>query len=115
MIGISEQVVSLLKSEQQITSVVGDRIYPMIGNENAKFPFVTYNVGDEQEITKDAFAYPVNVLVWFEANQKTKAVEMRGFLKEMILQSDYEFENTMAGMQDETGHVFAELNFKIIK
>lgn len=115
MIEVSEQVVSLLKSEQQITNIVGNRIYPMIGNEDVKFPFVTYNVGDEQEITKDAFAYPVNVLVWFEADKKTKAVEMRGILREMIIQSDYEFENTMAGMQDETGHVFAELNFKIIK
>lgn len=115
MIEISEQVVSLLKSDPQLTAVVENRIFPMVGNEGVKFPFAIYNIGDEQIETKDAYSYPVNVFVWFEVNQKTEATEMRAILKQVIIESDFDFINTATGMHDDTGHVYAELNFKIIK
>lgn len=115
MIQVSEYLIEILKNYPALAAAVQGRIYPLIANESVKFPFAVYGFGEVPFETKDACAYNTNVTVWFEPNHITEAYKMADDLKELSEQYDWEFFNTNVSFDSETGKIFSELNFKIIK
>jgi len=115
MIKVSEELVTILKNYSALTTVVQQRIFPLIAKEATVFPFAIYGFGEVPFETKDACAYNVNVSVWFEPKHITEAYKMADDLKELSEQHDWEFYNTNVGFDSVTGKIFSEINFKIIK
>lgn len=115
MIKVSEYLISILKNYPDLASVVQDRIFPLVAKEGTVFPFAIYGFGEVPFETKDACAYDTNVTVWFEPNHVIEAYKMADDLKELSEQHDWEFYNTNVSFDSETGKIFSELNFKIIK
>lgn len=115
MIEVSKMIVQVLKSNPGLLNLVGERIYPLMANENADFPFAVYRFGEVASETKDAAGYLVNVAVWFEENKVTEAFGTCDVLKEMVEGEDWDFVNTNADVEPETMSVYSEINFKITK
>lgn len=115
MIEVSKMIIQVLKSNPGLLNLVGDRIYPLMANEKAVFPFAVYRFGEVASETKDAGGYLVNVTVWFEENKVTEAFETCDVLKEMVEGDGWDFVNTNADVEPETMSVYSEINFKITK
>lgn len=115
MIQVSQLLFSLLSSYTELTTVVSNRIYPVLAPENAVFPFVVYGFGEVPTETKDASGYMVNVAVWFEQNKVTEALQMADDLKVLIEDHDFEFINTNVNFDADNLKIYSEINFKIIK
>lgn len=115
MIQVSELLINVLNAYLALTNVTDDRIFPMIAKENVAFPFAVYGFGEVPFETKDARAFNANVTVWFEPGSITEAYKMADDLKQLADQNPWEFINTNVDFDAETGKIFSEINFKIIK
>src|SRR5690606_6423583 len=109
---VSTRLKNVLSAYPALTAVVQNRIYPLLANETAVFPFAIYGFGEVPYESKDACAYNVNVSVWFEPNNITEAMQMADDLKTLAETHDWEFINTNVDFESTNQKIFSESNFK---
>ena len=53
-ISINKNINKILKNDEQIKAVVGDKIFPLVANQDTTFPFIYHNnLGTNVSYTKD--------------------------------------------------------------
>lgn len=76
VIGIGAEVYALLKASEALTAIVGGRIWPMIADEGATFPFVVYQrSGTTAAGDKDGSEERVTLAVTIAADNYRASVE----------------------------------------
>lgn len=77
VIGIGAEVYALLKASEALTAIVGGRIWPMIADEGATFPFVVYQrSGTTAAGDKDGSEERVTMTVTIAADNYRTSVEV---------------------------------------
>lgn len=81
MFQFSEFIFSFFTSSSTFTSLMGQRMYPVIAPEDVQFPFATYSLEGVEAESKDADLFRTTLFFWFQENQYNEALQ---FTDEMI-------------------------------
>ena len=72
---LSIDIVAYLQGQTQITDIVAERIYAVIGPENVVFPFVTFTINEQTPLTKESDEFDVTLFLWFDENKYDDAMD----------------------------------------
>lgn len=76
VIGIGAEIYALLTASEKLTAIVGEKIYPMIADEGATFPFIVYQrSGTAAAGDKDGSEQRVTMTVTIAADNYRTSVE----------------------------------------
>jgi hypothetical protein len=93
MLELSDELVAFLLSETVFTTVMSDRLSPLVSSVDEVYPFANYIVREQSGQSKDGDASSATLLFYFEQNNYRKCV---GFLDQMkpIIKENYDWLNS---------------------
>ena len=81
MLQQSVDIVAFLKSKTEFTSVMQQKIYPIVALPGTNVPFATYRINEETPFTKEATQANLTVFFWFDPNKYKDCVEFTDAMK----------------------------------
>lgn len=97
MLELSDEITGFLLTETVFTTVMGDRLAPVVSSADETYPFANYVIREQTGQSLDGDAYSVALLFYFEQNSYRKCVafldQMKPIIKEKYdwLNSEVEF------------------------
>jgi len=93
MLELSDELVDFLLAQTVFTTVMGDRLSPIVSSVDEVYPFANYIVREQSGQSKDGDASGATLLFYFEQNGYRKCVE---FLDQMkpIIKENYDWLNS---------------------
>jgi hypothetical protein len=79
---ISERIRVFFIENPSFNDVMGNKFIAYLANEKTDFPFATFELKQQNGLSKDVDSYEVDVFFWFDKN---KYVEACDFLDKMTL------------------------------
>ncbi len=84
MFQFSELLYSFFTSNIGFTSVMEDKLFPIIAPEETVSPFATYRIGGKEGVSKDADEYNATLFFWFDENQYNEALQFTDQMIELV-------------------------------
>jgi hypothetical protein len=93
MLELSDEITAFLLSQTVFTTVMNDRLSPIVSSSDEIYPFANYIVREQSGQSKDGDASAATLLFYFEQNSYRKCVE---FLDQMkpIIKENYDWLNS---------------------
>lgn len=97
MLELSDEIVAFLLAQTAFTSIMGERLSPVVSAVDETYPFANYIVREQEGFSKDADSSGATLLFYFEQNGYRKCVafldQMKPIIKEKYdwLNSEIEF------------------------
>jgi len=86
---INKSVIHILKNTQEISDIIGNKIYPLIAPKNTSFPYITLKrVNILSEYTKEETGYDgvaVDVEIFTELDKYVQGVELAEIVRNTLL------------------------------
>lgn len=112
-----EYITSILTSNAAITDEVGEEIYWELGEEEAVYPFLVFEVSDEGFVTKNGiFNYNVSLTLLTRGEKPlTEAVSRGARIREAVVNSSkLRYQGSKPGYNDpEAKEAFIKMDFKL--
>jgi hypothetical protein len=94
MIQLSEELILFLATHPEFTTVMGAKIFPIVAPEGTNFPFATYRINEQTQLSYDGTAATIELFFWFGPEKYKKAAEFTDAMKPIIeLKPNYEWQN----------------------
>lgn len=111
MFQFSELIFSFFTSSTVFTSLMEQRMYPVIAPEDVQFPFATYSLESKESESKDADLYRATLFFWFEENQYNEALQFTDQMIELVKASqNIEFESSSVQYLEENNSYAGVIN-----
>ena len=91
MLEVSEKLVAYLLSELSFTTIMEDRLFPIMALEGTVTPFTTYRINEKTPLSKDGTQSSISLFFWFGPNEYKKMVVFTD-LMEAIIKEKREYE-----------------------
>lgn len=112
MFQFSELIFSFFTSSSTFTSLMGQRMYPVIAPEDVQFPFATYSLESQEAESKDADMFRATLFFWFQENQYNEALQFTDQMIALVKASqNLEFESSSVQYLEENNSYAGVINF----
>lgn len=93
---IGKIIKTLLLSNEQLKSYIGDKVYPLIADTSTTYPFIIYRRSSiEKSSTKDDADESVNVEIYIVADKYDESISIAELVKKSVEGRKGTFENDL--------------------
>ena len=93
---IGKVIKSLLLSNKELVSYIGDKVYPLIADTSTTYPFIIYRRSAiVNSSTKDDADESVNVEIYIVADKYDESVSIAGLVRKSVEHRQGTFENDL--------------------
>lgn len=113
MLELSDEITEFLLNETVFTTVMGNRLAPVVSSADETYPFANYVITEQSGQSVDGDSYAVNLLFYFEQNSYRKCVT---FLDQMkpIIKEKYDWLNSQVEFVEVDQSFVGIINFNKI-
>ena len=95
MLKISEELILFLATHSDFTDAMGIKVFPIVAPEGTNFPFTTYRINEQSNLSYDGTSASVQLYFWFGPKDYKKAVDFVDKMKPIIEnKQNYEWQNS---------------------
>lgn len=112
---ISEELITFFSSLTPFTSVMNDRLFPLVANEGTDFPFSIYKIEQQTGITKDAgYGYAISLFAYFLPENYEEAVDFNDAIVSLLesTSSIYDYIDSSIDYIEENQSIVVLISFK---
>ena len=110
MLEISEEITAFLLAQSEFTTVMGDRVFPLVANEGTAYPFTTYALSEEP-ISNDGDEFTITLFLYFDKANYLKCAAFITQLKN-IIKENYDWLSSNIELLEESLGFVGIINFK---
>ena len=93
MLELSDELTAFLLAQAVFTSVMGNRLSPIVSSVDESYPFANYIVREQSGQSKDGDVLNATLLFYFEQNGYRKCVQFMDQMKP-IIKENYDWLNS---------------------
>lgn len=112
---LSEEIFNYFSSLTAFTSVMDNRLFPLVANEGTLFPFCNYKIEQQTGVTKDAgYSFDVSLFAYFKPEKYAEATEFNDAIVQE-LQSDespFDYQDSSIEYIEENQSIVVLISFK---
>lgn len=98
----SEEIYTFLNAQTAFTSVMGNKIFPVVASEKSVLPLTTYRISQRQGQTKDADGYTITLSFWFSVEKYDDCVEFLDTMTGIFKNSNYKWISSEPDFNEES-------------
>jgi len=99
---ISEEIYTFLNAQSAFTTVMGNKIFPVVASESTVLPLTTYRIVQGRGQTKDADGYTIELAFWFSVEKYDQCMEFLDTMTEIFKNSNYKWVSSEPDFNEES-------------
>lgn len=113
---VSKYIYDFFKDNPVFKEEMGGKVYPLFVSEQKEFPFMVYNIGESPQFTSDARSFPITLTLCYAPKEYFAAIRFADKMKVLVdAIPDSEFVSTQTIFDDESQHIFINININLIR
>lgn len=113
MFELSNEITEFLLAQTVFTSVMGNRLAPVVSSADEEYPFANYVITEQVGQSVDGDMFAVSLLFYFEQNGYSKCVSFLDQIKP-IIKENYDWQNSQVEFVEVDQSFVGIINFNKI-
>lgn len=108
---LSEEIFETLTSSTAFTSVMQEKIFPILASEKQTTPLTTYRITELKSLSKDSKNASLELMFWFGINQYDECIDFTDAMTE-LLKTKYRFISSTVDISEDTKYYNGIINLE---
>lgn len=109
---VSQEINSYFTSLVEFTSIMDDRLFPLVALEDTSFPFCIYKIEQQRGMSKDADTFDISLYAYFKAENYKEATQFNDVIREKLDESKYQYQDSSIDFIEDNNSIVLVLTFK---